>query len=611
MAVRDRDQFTGHLLESSKNPVFIEFLQQLFPWVICNPYGPSPGKRCAGIEWAINEISQFLYAAQNYSEGSVRLVRSSPDRPRGSFSNLLHGQNTTVRLRVKLQYFILEAFHFARPDKLIAQQEWRQDDTTSHTNGVFIGCLVLWHTDSHKKPAALSGESGYSETLVYLRLDSPDNQGHLPGIDRDVDIFIKVERGDDIPYLYSSQASSGKSESMASLISDSCSDASDDPLLRVSAMSEPSKIAAASDRSSSCDSDSTLRYDPSEEKELVFHDPLVRLNAMSAPSKLAAASASDSASLAESDSTLRYESSPDEEGVRHCDNHRLHNSLKRVLPSCDPEFMDNVQDGEGASIDDKTVCANASKAAAEAAGEIAIERLQRDFGVGSIGGEVGRSAKRPKSIDMPWARINPLLSSRINLKAEMQSEKGLWQENAPDGCINVSTDGKFFKNTHSMGTTLQVAPMFMIFFFHYLFTDYIIRADHVTQNCHIVPLIVSANDDVLAGEGRTTLLLLPARTIRNETIQNQRSVIRIIWFCQQFFNVPAKQRPVEGHCLQFYAAPHHHNNVLHTYTTTTCSGGLFHSSHPCHQGYHDLRISLLLGEASRNLTASGRKIALL
>jgi hypothetical protein len=189
---------------------------------------------------------------------------------------------------------------------------------------------------------------------------------------------------------------------------------------------------------------------------------------MSAPSKLAAASASDSASLAESDSTLRYESSPDEEGVRHCDNHRLHNSLKRVLPSCDPEFMDNVQDGEGASIDDKTVCANASKAAA-ASGEIAIERLQRDFCEGGISGEVGISATRPKAIDMPWARINPMLSSRINLKAEMLSEKGLRQENAPDGCINVSTDGKSFKNTHSIGTTLQVAPMFMKFFFFIIY----------------------------------------------------------------------------------------------------------------------------------------------
>jgi len=406
MAVRDRDQFTNHLLESSKDPVFIEFLQQLFPWVICNPYGPSPGKRYAGIEWAINEITQFLYAAQNYSEGSVRLVRSSPDRPRGSFSNLLHGQNTTVRLRVKLQYFILESFHFARPDNLIVQQEWRQEDTSSHANGVFIGCLVLWHTDSHTKTAALSEDGGYSETLVYLRLDSPDNQGHLPGFDRDVDIFMKVERGDDMPSLYSSQATSSKSE-------DSCSDASGDPLVRLNAMSAPSKIAAVSDSSSSCDSDSTLRYDPSQDKELVFHDPLVRLTAMSAPASKDSAAAAD--------------------------------EVVAVIP---------------------------------------IESLQRKFSAGSICGEVGNSATSSKAIELPWATYTPQFTSRINSTAGMMSEmfkqtpflvqeKGLRQENAP--CINVSTDGKFFQNMHSMGTSFQVAPPqiknIMTFFFHYLFPD--------------------------------------------------------------------------------------------------------------------------------------------
>jgi len=467
MAVSDSFQFTDHLLESSKDPVFIEFLQQLFPWVIFNPYGPSPGNRCAGIEWAINEISQFLYAVKNYSEGSVRLVRSSQDRPRGSFGYLLHGQNTTVRLRVKLQNFILEAFHFARPDKLITQQEWRQDDTTSHTNGVFIGCLVLWHTDSHTKvtkPAALSEENGYSETLVYLRLDSPENQGHLPGIDRDVDICIKVKRGDDIPNLDSLRASSSKAVSMASLMSDSCRDASGDPLERLNAMSAPSNIAAASDRSSSCDSGSTLCYDPSEDKELVYHDPLVRLNAMSAPAKLAAAS--DSASFANSDSTMSYELSQEEKGVHHCGKHRLHISLRRVVRSCDPEFVEKDQDGEGASIDDKTVCVNASRAAAEAAAVIAIERPQREIGAGSIGGEVGSSATSSKAIDLPWARNSPLYSARINLKAEMLS------------CINVSTDGKLFKNTEKAHAEVM---LFMIFCFHYLFTDCNILADHVTE----------------------------------------------------------------------------------------------------------------------------------
>ena len=407
MAVRDRDQFTDHLLESSKDPVFIEFLQQLFPWVICNPYGPSPGKRCAGIEWAINEIGQFLYAAKNYSEGSVRLVRSSPDRPRGSFGNLLHGQNTTVRLRVKLQYLILEAFHFARPDKLIAQQEWRQVDTSSHTNGVFTGCLVLWHTDS---------ESGYTETLVHLRLDSPDNQGHLPGIDRDVDIFINVERGDEMPSLYSPQGSSRKSESMGSLVSDRCSDASGDPLVRLNAMSAPAKIAAVSDGASSCDSDSTLRYDPSQDDPEFMdnvHSVATARDAIHADLEIARAATKMQAICA-----------------------MLHNGS---------------QDGEGVSIDDKTVGVKAAE-------------MPINPHTGSPDAALGF-----KPI-LHWAPENSELHSKVARH------------------VNVSTNSKFFKNTHSMGTTLQEAPihcvyhrehhalaqelaeviLFLIFFFHCL-----------------------------------------------------------------------------------------------------------------------------------------------
>jgi hypothetical protein len=292
--VRDMYQFTEHLFESSKDPLFIEFLQQLFPWVISNPYGPSPGQRFSGIGWAINEISEFLYAAENYCEGSVRLVRSSPDRPRGSFGYLLHGQNTTVRLRAKLHNLILDVFYFARPDTIITQLEWRQLNT-SHTNGVFNACLVLWHTDSATQPAAtgLAGERGLAETLVHLRLDSPDNQGHLPGIDRDVDIFIKVERGDDVPDLiYSSQDSISKSESMASLVSsddERCSDASGNPLVRLNATSLPAKIAAASDRASSADSDSTLRYDSSQDEDGVsINDKTARVNASESAATAAA-----------------------------------------------------------------------------------------------------------------------------------------------------------------------------------------------------------------------------------------------------------------------------------------------------------------------------------
>ena len=196
-------------------------------------------------------------------------------------------------------------------------------------------------------------------------------------------------------------------------MSDSCSDASGDPLVRLNAMSAPSKIAAVSDSSSSCDSDSTLRYDPSQDKELVFHDPLVRPTAMSAPAS------KDSAAAAE-----------------------------------------------------------------EVAAVIPIESLQRKFSAGSICGEVGNSATSSKAIEQPWARNTPLFTTKLNSKAGMMSEmfkqtpflvqeKGLRQENAP--CINVSTDGKFFQNMHSMGLSFQVVPPqrknIMTFFFHYLFTD--------------------------------------------------------------------------------------------------------------------------------------------
>jgi hypothetical protein len=63
---------------------------------------------------------------------------------------------------------------------------------------------------------------------------------------------------------------------------------------------------------------------------------------------------------------------------------------------------------------------------------------------------------------------------------------------------------------------------------------------------------VSANDDVLADLGRTTLSLLSARAIRNETIQNQRSVIRIIWFCLHFFMLPhtLQQRAPGAYSIQ-------------------------------------------------------------
>ena len=422
----DRDQFTDHLLESSKDPIFIEFLQQLFPWVICNPFGPSPGKRCAGIEWAINEISQFLYSVKNYSEGSVRLVRSSSDRPRGSFGNLLHGQNTTVRLKGKLQYFILEAFHFARPDTLIVHLEWRQVDTSSHTDGVFIGCLVLWHTNSHTKPAALSEKSGDTETIVHLRLDSPDNQGHLPGIDRDVDIFIKVERGEDVPALYSSQGSScessSKSESMGTLTSDSGSNASGDQLVRLNAMSEPAKFAAASDRASSCDSDSTLRYDPSQDD------------------------GSDLLKDVQSVATA------------------MHNPL--VAPRVKANIQLRSQDGEVVSIDDKTLGVKAAE-------------MPINPHTGSSDATLGF-----KPI-LHWA-CNVENPDTHSMGAHLQVAR-LQASVAFKGTHSMGTRHCVFHRQHNSLARQELAEVILvlIFYFHYhsiLFTDYNIHAGHVNEH---------------------------------------------------------------------------------------------------------------------------------
>ena len=98
-------------------------------------------------------------------------------------------------------------------------------------------------------------------------------------------------------------------------------------------------------------------------------------------------------------------------------------------------------------------------------------------------------------------------------------------------------------------------------------------------------VIMFANDDVLAGKGSTTLSLLSASKIGNETVQNQPRVIRIIWFCLQVL-------------------------MLSPYTATTCSGGLFNSNHPCHQGFkaHGFlgRKNLYCSQARRILIKPGK-----
>lgn len=95
------DRFQDTLQAKRDEPVFIEFLQQLFPWVSADPGAAALSESgISQIRWAIGKISSILYAAHMNGEGVVELIRGTPARPRSSWSLLLHDQNSTIRLQI-------------------------------------------------------------------------------------------------------------------------------------------------------------------------------------------------------------------------------------------------------------------------------------------------------------------------------------------------------------------------------------------------------------------------------------------------------------------------------------------------------------------------------
>jgi len=206
-------RFLQDLHELHNDPLFVEFVQQLFPWVTSLAADSrSPDQGICHIRWETEEIGKVLFAVHDNSEGFVRLVRGSSDRPRCSWSQLLHGQHTTIRLQAKLGNFILDVFSFARPKRVITRYALTG---SSHRNGVYEGLWFVQHRDlAGATDGNATGASGVSttttsecpaileETWVYLQVDSPDGQDHLRTAERDVIIKIRVSQ--DSPDLGSS-----------------------------------------------------------------------------------------------------------------------------------------------------------------------------------------------------------------------------------------------------------------------------------------------------------------------------------------------------------------------------------------------------------------------
>ena len=220
MSSIEHSKFLDHLYKLNGNPLFVEFLQQLFPWVSSMAAADSASGNTIGtIRWATEEISRVLYAAHSDNEGFLRLVRSTSDRPRCSWSQLLHGQNqNTTRIHAKTTNFILDVFSFARPERRIQKYSCH---SASHHNGIFDGCWVLQHEDfpgstaggAAAGPTSPDCPSLVDETLVYLHVESPNGQSHLEPTQRDVIIKMTVmpapepERHDnDAPNLCSSSS---------------------------------------------------------------------------------------------------------------------------------------------------------------------------------------------------------------------------------------------------------------------------------------------------------------------------------------------------------------------------------------------------------------------
>ena len=336
MAGSEYDAFLERLhYESSKDILFIEFLQQLFPWVYNRT--DAPGEDSCRIGWAIKEVSGILYAAETYSEGYVRLVRGTSDRPRGSWSYLLHGKNTTERLRVKLVNLILEIFHFASPDMDITRHSWYDDTISNHQSGVFRDRIRLWHTDSDSPTAPKQFSIAVSPIrirtvgiVVFVHVESPDGQGHLLATDRDVIITIKphLVLFEDVPEnLQSSQVSINKHTAecdslMKISINKHIVDYSDD--------NQDDDIPDLESSDSDDELISTLKPETIREASGISRgiSTLVRLNAVCLPSNNQ--DLSDGESSAESDSTLCCDLSQDRDGIPRIDSLDVDISSKGV-----------------------------------------------------------------------------------------------------------------------------------------------------------------------------------------------------------------------------------------------------------------------------------------
>jgi hypothetical protein len=169
--------FREYLQSLQKDPVFIAFLQQVYPLVFsCNLFA-------FDVDNARNEISSFLYAAHAGGKGSVRL-------PGCSWSQFLHnhGESATLRLKAKLQSWVLEVFEIARPKAEIFDCEWG-DDGSLRRQGEFKASIVLLLHSS------VPGESDYA-IVVDLSLHNPGGIDLLPITGRDVILSIDVKRDD-------------------------------------------------------------------------------------------------------------------------------------------------------------------------------------------------------------------------------------------------------------------------------------------------------------------------------------------------------------------------------------------------------------------------------
>jgi hypothetical protein len=197
--------FQQYLASVHGDPVFIEFLQHVFPWLLpVDLFSCSSVQQVEHMPFSIqahaggNQVSSFLFAAHAGGKASLRLLRSRPERPRCSWSQLLHtpGESATLRLKAKLFSLILEVFDIAHPQADIFDCEWGDDGScplrfVTRVNGDFRASIVLLlHHDS----SALQ-QSDHA-IAVDLHLHSPSDQDLLPVTDRDVIISIDVQLDD-------------------------------------------------------------------------------------------------------------------------------------------------------------------------------------------------------------------------------------------------------------------------------------------------------------------------------------------------------------------------------------------------------------------------------